>query len=56
MPAVIENNMNFKDIKVENSMPKTDPDPDPENKFLASVYLQKSPYVIKGNLVEHIEN
>lgn len=34
----------------------SDEDAEADNSFLANVYLQKSPYVIKGNLVEQIED
>ena len=30
-------------------------DDEKENAFLHSVYLQKSPYIINGKVVEHIE-
>lgn len=36
-------------------MSEDDLEPENENSFLSQVYLQKSPYKIKGKFVEHIE-
>jgi hypothetical protein len=40
----------------ESQIEEEDSDDEKENAFLKNVYLQKSPYVIKGTSIEQIED